>query len=80
MHYCNLSNYTLPHDDLENVIKSNYSLDSVKYACEIIRDIRRIKPYIEIDTSTMGMFNIGWLCSIVLRIGYEMGRKDRRKE
>lgn len=80
MYYCNLSNYTLPQDDLENVIKSNYSLDSVKYACEIIRKICRLKPDIQIDTSTMGMFNIGWLCSIVLRIGYEMGRKDRRKK
>lgn len=80
MHHCILSNHTLRPDDMEIVIKSNYSLDSVKYACEIIRKICRIKPDIQIDTSTMGMFNIGWLCSIVLRIGYEMGRKDRRKK
>ena len=80
MYYCNLSNHTLRPDDMEIVIKSKYSLDSVQYACEIIREICRIKPDIQIDTSTMGMFNIGWLCSIVLRIGYEMGRKDRRKK
>lgn len=80
MHHCIPSNHTLRPDDLENVIKSKYSLDSVKYACEIIRKICRIKPDIQIDMSTMGMFNIGWLCSIVLRIGYEMGRKDRRKK
>lgn len=80
MHYFSLSNHALCPDDLDNVIKGKYSLDSVKYACEIIRKICHLKPDIQIDTSTMGMFNIGWLCSIVLRIGYEMGRKDRRKK
>lgn len=80
MHYFSLSNHALHPDDLENVIKGKYSLSAYKDAARIVSEIRHLKPCIELDTSEENMFNLNWLCSIVLRIGYEMGRKDRRKE
>ena len=80
MHYFTLSDHALPSDSLENIIKGKYHLSAYADAARIVSQIQKLKPCIELDTSEEATFNLNWLCSIVLRIGYEMGRKDRRKK